>query len=235
MIDSYEEKLDQALDDYESLSLSNRFLSASERPSGGNIARAFNIHGEEIVLAQIWADATSPVLPDQGREEEELYGNAYQGKLAEIIFKKFCVANGVQVYADPTVRNEGESDEGDIIDADDCPLDLDVKSVMHFHNNLLVKCASPSYRYYVVVALALKHNRAKVLGWIDRGWLERNVLVKGDIIPDTKGKKARYDLYQRSLKELNTSDEELRVFLEKIKSGRLKKEPDNVGPDTVSG
>lgn len=225
-----EAALDRALDDYAGLIERGELLRTGERSYHGEIIRAFDILGEEVVLAETFTEAVLPLLPDQGRSPEEKYENSFNGKLGEIIFKKFCLAHGVQVFADSTIRERDDPDEGDILDAEDFTLDLDIKTALPFHKSLFVKWSSPHYSIYVVVLLALKHNRAKVEGWVNRKTIESNTFCEGDTLPDTRGKKARYGLYGIALKDLYSSDEELRVLLEKIKSGRLrKKEGDDAG------
>lgn len=217
-----------AEDEYAALIEDGELLRPGDRPANeSQVVRAFDIHEEEYELAEAYAEIQVEIYPGQNRDDKERLQNALAGKLGELIFKRFCLAHNIEVFIDP--RNIEGEDEGDIFDAADFTLDLDIKSVLHFHKNLLVKCAAPHYSIYVVVALALKKRRAKILGWYDRKSVERNAIVEGDIIPNTGGKRSRYVQYQHDLKQIFTSDEELLVLLGKIRSGKLRKEKDDGG------
>ncbi len=228
-------ELDAAIEAYAILLDEDRLLLENERATGDRIIRSFKTHHEEEQLAKIWArEMTKNFSQDQYnqmRSNEQIHGSNQNAKLAELAFKKFCLAHGIAVTIDPYLTKD-EEDEADVVDDKKQILDLDVKSTLWFHNHLYIKDrkypnGEPRGLFKIYPVVVINPTTTYIKGYLDSDLLMKEILIQyvhvNEPLSVGKGLTANYDMYDVEYDDkcFLDGDSDLRKLLDMIEQGKL--------------
>ena len=197
--------------------------------------RVVELPKSAIGLCFAFAEANSEGLRQQYRTEEERVEMNAMGKFGELAFAVFCQANGIRARTD--FRFHDGCDIADVFIADpdnpedkgaSLPLDMDIKTVKHGANLLILQSQAPIKKFYALVITPVDWKEtaaAFVYGWVPFKHLEKRSewLEVGDKLPGTDTP-SRFQCRALKKGEMFGEDSDIKDLINRITGGEMRTE-----------